>query len=675
MGWMRVIAVVVLAAWSGVVVAGEPSGVIFVETPQLGAERVSVEVRSPTGRDVMLDLERVSVRAENFRARTTAGPGVLVEFQAPEVRTYRGVIRDDAGAVVAASITEHGISAMVLGGEAGSWAIEPVPESGPGAHRVGFFTDLGPVEDWCGVGPEHFAHAARVGVADDAASEAGGACLRRVRLAIDSDVEFFLMHGASTKASMEAIEAVVNVVNVIYARDLLLEHEITEIVIRTLEPDPYTSFVPGDVLNEFRNEWLGAQSDVPRDVAHFVTGKEMDGNIIGLAWVGVTCNFNWHYGLTQFKNLSFDGHVGVLAHELGHNWSAPHCLDPPCVEMCGACQVFGENTTDLIMSFGAGLSCPTPSGPFPTPVPPHARHDLVATVEGEPLTIDVLANDHDGNCEPVSLAGFDVVTPNGGTVKEVAEGVVEYTPAPGFAGLDTFSYVAVDDGGLVGTGPVEITVLELKDPVDPGFTAPGLDVAYYALEPGADLLPDFSTLTPASEGTVGNISFPSTGGVFADSGLADNVGAVFEGWLVAPATDTYTLFAESDDGSRVLIGDDVIVDNDGLHGMLEKSGPAALKAGAHPIRVEFFEAGGGAGLILRIEGGPLAKQTVGEDLLLRAVDCPPDFNGDGALNVLDFVAYQIAFGAGDLAADMNGDGLLNVLDFVIFQATFSVGCS
>jgi hypothetical protein len=55
--------------------------------------------------------------------------------------------------------------------------------------------------------------------------------------------------------------------------------------------------------------------------------------------------------------------------------------------------------------------------------------------------------------------------------------------------------------------------------------------------------------------------------------------------------------------------------------------------------------------------------------------CLADFNADGGLNVLDFVAFQLAWQAGDGAADVNGDGVLNVLDFTAFQSLFVKGCS
>ena len=54
--------------------------------------------------------------------------------------------------------------------------------------------------------------------------------------------------------------------------------------------------------------------------------------------------------------------------------------------------------------------------------------------------------------------------------------------------------------------------------------------------------------------------------------------------------------------------------------------------------------------------------------------CAADFDGDGSLSVLDFVAFQTAFQAGDGAADCDGSGELNVLDFVCYQQAFQAGC-
>ena len=54
--------------------------------------------------------------------------------------------------------------------------------------------------------------------------------------------------------------------------------------------------------------------------------------------------------------------------------------------------------------------------------------------------------------------------------------------------------------------------------------------------------------------------------------------------------------------------------------------------------------------------------------------CPADCDGNGALNVLDFVCFQGLFVSGDPAADCDGSGQLDVLDFVCFQGAFVAGC-
>jgi hypothetical protein len=54
--------------------------------------------------------------------------------------------------------------------------------------------------------------------------------------------------------------------------------------------------------------------------------------------------------------------------------------------------------------------------------------------------------------------------------------------------------------------------------------------------------------------------------------------------------------------------------------------------------------------------------------------CPADYNGDGMLNILDFVAYQQGWQQQDPEADCDDNGLYNILDFVCFQQLFQAGC-
>ena len=54
--------------------------------------------------------------------------------------------------------------------------------------------------------------------------------------------------------------------------------------------------------------------------------------------------------------------------------------------------------------------------------------------------------------------------------------------------------------------------------------------------------------------------------------------------------------------------------------------------------------------------------------------CAADFNGDGAVNTIDVLAFLNAWSAGDSSADFNGDGSVNTLDVLAFLNAWSAGC-
>ena len=55
-------------------------------------------------------------------------------------------------------------------------------------------------------------------------------------------------------------------------------------------------------------------------------------------------------------------------------------------------------------------------------------------------------------------------------------------------------------------------------------------------------------------------------------------------------------------------------------------------------------------------------------------ECAADLNGDGQLNVLDFVKFQLLWQEEDPAADCDFNDLFNILDFVCYQQLFQNGC-
>lgn len=70
---------------------------------------------------------------------------------------------------------------------------------------------------------------------------------------------------------------------------------------------------------------------------------------------------------------------------------------------------------------------------------------------------------------------------------------------------------------------------------------------------------------------------------------SDGFGLEFTGYYNAPEDGFYQFWTKSDDGSRLFIGSELVVDSDGPHSAQFASGFVALKKGYHPIKVLYFE--------------------------------------------------------------------------------------
>ncbi|TVP98257.1 MAG: DUF1080 domain-containing protein [Planctomycetaceae bacterium] len=109
-----------------------------------------------------------------------------------------------------------------------------------------------------------------------------------------------------------------------------------------------------------------------------------------------------------------------------------------------------------------------------------------------------------------------------------------------------------------------------------------------------DRLPDFETLTPVSEDRVGKLDVHA-----AD--LKGTFGVVYDGYIELPRSGSYTFRLVSDDGARLILDGETIVDHDGVHPATERSRRVRRQAGVFPLRIEYFEAGGQRDLAVRVE--------------------------------------------------------------------------
>ena len=100
----------------------------------------------------------------------------------------------------------------------------------------------------------------------------------------------------------------------------------------------------------------------------------------------------------------------------------------------------------------------------------------------------------------------------------------------------------------------------------------------------------------------------------------DGFALLFEGYLRVPRAGIYQFALKSDDGSRLILHDTVVVDNDGSHSARVRRGRIALAAGLHPLRIEYFEDYMGQELSLRWTGPGVTDEPVPPEALGHAAE-------------------------------------------------------
>ena len=100
--------------------------------------------------------------------------------------------------------------------------------------------------------------------------------------------------------------------------------------------------------------------------------------------------------------------------------------------------------------------------------------------------------------------------------------------------------------------------------------------------------------------------------------MDDHFAFRFRGVIEVPTSGQWTFYLSSDDGSQLFIDNQLVVDNDGLHGPGDVGAGISLDAGYHDIMVTMFERDGGEVLNVSWEGPGVSRQTVPANRLFRS---------------------------------------------------------
>ena len=152
----------------------------------------------------------------------------------------------------------------------------------------------------------------------NALAQALPATARELPVAIVADTQFVQANSLDPEA---AVVARMNVVDGIYSEQVGVRLGVAQI--RSLQSNgTLTATNSGTLLNQF-GVYVSAPGFTNPGLAHLFTGKNLDGNIIGIAFLASLCDARFGTGLSQTTGTGTAGAL-IVAHELGHNFGAPH---------------------------------------------------------------------------------------------------------------------------------------------------------------------------------------------------------------------------------------------------------------------------------------------------------------------------------------------------------------
>jgi hypothetical protein len=166
-----------------------------------------------------------------------------------------------------------------------------------------------------------------------------------------------------------------------------------------------------------------------------------------------------------------------------------------------------------------------------------------------------------------------------------------------YSGPDTFGKIVFLRGYHIGIIPVE-------DPDPPDRMFPGFVASYFKIDPkSVRAVPDIRGLEPFLTAVSIDVDYDKNSFKTISEELQNSFAARWTGNMKVTKGGTYTFFSNSDDGSLVIVNNEVVVKNDGLHSMeKQKEGTIDLDPGFYPVTIDFFQVDGDVGIQVKYSG-------------------------------------------------------------------------
>ena len=344
------------------------------------------------GKSYSFNLRARDLRAPNYKLRAWTEQGVVELPRSPN-NTFYGFTHD--GAYDVRITTNKEFFYGLINQAHDQLYIEPARHLIPGAPVNQFVVYWNSdnlkkfSNDNCGVQDTQIPFTGQDHESNDSPSgEFSSRVCKVVQIALADDHFMFNSYG-----SISAVEdhnmAVINNVETNYDFEFNadLQFSVVEIFVSTSAGnDPWSNSTSSDVLLNSFTDWGPSGFSNTHDVGSLWSDRDFDGNVIGLAWLNAVCTSFRYNVLQDFStNAAF---LRVLqAHEMGHNFSAPHDADGSNTIMApsvNSSTVWSGTSISNIDSYISSINC---LGPCGVPMPPVAAFDANPTEGCTPLSV------------------------------------------------------------------------------------------------------------------------------------------------------------------------------------------------------------------------------------------------------------------------------------------------
>lgn len=151
----------------------------------------------------------------------------------------------------------------------------------------------------------------------------GPGAVSEISLGVVGDFEFTTAQGGDAAAAA-AIITRINIIDGIYSQEIGVQINVPLIETFSDIADPFTDeSEAGQLLREIATYRENSAAQNNLGLTHLFTGRNLNGSTVGIAFNDVLCRTNAGAGLSEGNGTATFAAL-VAAHEIGHNFGAPH---------------------------------------------------------------------------------------------------------------------------------------------------------------------------------------------------------------------------------------------------------------------------------------------------------------------------------------------------------------